>query len=220
MNSVFWILVRKDLYLLRGLMVAIVLAGLLALGLTLLGKFGFAVGGILYLIASVAGGMFIAIFTIFNERKDLTRAFSMSLPISGAKYEQAKVVAGYLAYLLPWLLLSLMALALFMLPGAHHGMLVYVLVLQGFVLALFSVMLTVLFFVKSEVMMGPVILSINLTFSLFMVALNYPAISGGLDGPNVRWTPFALWMFAGEVLAIVLSIVIALFRIGRRRDYI
>ena len=220
MKPVFWTLVRKDLYLLRGLIVAMVATGVLAVGLVFLGKFGFAVGGVLFLTANMAGAIFIAIFTLFNERKDLTRAFSLSLPISGAQYEQAKIVAGYLSFLLPWALLSGLALALFLPPGEHHGMLVYALVLQVFVLALFSVMLTVLFFVTSEIMLGPVILTINILFSLFMVALNQPGISGGLDGPTMRWTPFAMWMLAGELLAVFVSITFSLAAIARRRDYI
>ncbi len=99
-------------------------------------------------------------------------------------------------------------------------MLAYVLVLQGFVLALFSMMLASLFFITSEVWMGPVILAINILFSLFMVALNQPAVSGGLDGPDVRWTPFALWMLAGELIVVLLSVTVALVAIAQRRNYI
>ncbi len=99
MKSVFWILVRKDLYLLRGLMIATIAAGVLAMALVLLGGIGFAVGGILFLTANVAGALFVAIFTVFNERKEQTRAFSLSLPVSGVQYERAKIVAGYLAFL-------------------------------------------------------------------------------------------------------------------------
>jgi hypothetical protein len=220
MKSVFWILVRKDLYLQRGLMMAMVAAGVLALVLALLGGMAFAVGGILFLTANVAGAIFIAMFTIFNERKELTRAFSLSLPVSGAQYEKAKIVAGYVAFLIPWALLTALALLLFRPAGPHHGMLVYTLVLQGFVMAMFSVMQAALFFVTSEIMSGLLILAINILFSLFMVSLNVPGISGGLDGPEYRWTPFAAWMLASELLAVVLSIVFSLSAIARRRDFL
>lgn len=220
MKSVFWTLVRKDLYLQRGLLVAMPGAGVLALLLAMLGKFGYAVGGILFLTANVAGAIFIAIFTVFNERKELTRAFSLSLPVSGVQYERAKLVAGYLAFLAPWALLTVLVEVMFLRAGPHHGMTVYSLVLQGFVLALFSVMLAALFFVTSELMSGLLILGTNILFSLFMVSLNVPAISGGLDGPDVRWTTFAVWMLCGELLATVLSIGFSLSAIARRREYL
>jgi hypothetical protein len=220
MNSVFWILVRKDLYLLRGLMMAMGVTGVLAMLLVFLGSTGFAVGGILFLTANVAGAIFIGIFTVFNERKELTRAFSLSLPISGGHYEVAKITVGYIAFLIPWLPLTVLAEVLFLPAGPHHGMLVYVLVLQLFVLALFSVMLAALFFVKSEMMSGLLILCINILFSLFMVSLNQPAISGGLTGPAILWTPFAHWMLAAELLAVCMSIAFSLTVIARRRDYI
>ncbi len=195
--------------------------GLVSLVLMALGKAGFAVGGILFLTANVAGAIFIALSILFGERKDRSRAFALSLPISGHRYEMAKLVGGYVSFGLPWLVLTTAALCMFLLPPREHlGMLVYTLVLQGFVLALFSVALSLMFVIRSEGMSGLVILGTNICFSLFMVTLNQPGTSGRMNTPQIVWLPFALWMLAGEALVMVLALAFTAFVTSRKRDYI
>jgi ABC-2 type transport system permease protein len=220
-SSVFWSLVRKDIYLMRGFMIAMVVVGLASLVLMALGKVGFAVGGILFLTANVAGAIFIALTILMGERKDRSRTFALSLPISGFHYDMAKVLAGYLSFGIPWLLLTAAAIGMFLLPPQEHlGMVVYALVLQGFVLALFSVSLSAMFVITSEPLSGLVILGTNICFSLFMVTLNQPHTADPLRGPHMVWTPFAQWMVAGEVLVIALALAFTAFVTSRNRDYI
>jgi ABC-2 type transport system permease protein len=219
-SSVFWALVRKDLYLMRGFMMATVLTGVVAVVLMKFGKVGFAVGGILFITADVASGIFIAMYSLMAERKDLSRTFALSLPISGHRYDLSKLLSGYLTFGIPWAVMTAMALGVFLLPGAQRGMLVYALSIQAFVLALFSVVLVALFVVSSEAMSGLVILVVNICFSLFMVELNQPQISAPLHGPTIIWTPFAVTALCGDALVLALSIAYALFLSSRRRDYI
>jgi hypothetical protein len=219
-SSVFWALVRKDLYLMRGFMIATVVTGVLAASLLTFGKVGNAVGSILFLTADIASGIFIAMYSLLAERKDSSRLFALSLPISGYRYNLSKILSGYLTYGIPWLVLTALALGVFLLPGAQHGMFVYVFVLQAFVFALFSVILAALFAVRTEVMSGLVILVVNICFSLFIVALNQPQISGPLHGPTIVWTPLALTALCGDALVLALSFAYALFFTSRQRDYI
>jgi len=219
-SSVFWALVRKDLYLMRGFMIATVLTGVVAVVLMGFGKVGFAVGGILFITADVASGIFIAMYSLMTERKDLSRMFALSLPISGYRYDLSKLLSGYLAYGIPWFVMTAIALGVFLLPGAERGMLVYALLIQAFVLALFSVILAALFVVSSEAMSGLAILVVNICFSLFMVELNQPQISAPLHSSAIVWTPFAVKALSGDTLLLALSIAYALFLTSRRRDYI
>jgi hypothetical protein len=99
-------------------------------------------------------------------------------------------------------------------------MVVYALVLQGFVLALFSVTLSLMFVITSEAMSGMVILGTNICFSLFMVTLNQPQVAGPLRGMQMVWTPFAQRMVAGEVLVMALALGFAAYLTSRQRDYI
>jgi ABC-2 type transport system permease protein len=219
-SSVFWALVRKDLYLLRGFMIITVVTGLLCVVLMGIGKIGYAVGGILFLTADVASGIFIAMYSLLGERKGLSRQFALSLPISGFRHDLSKLVSGYLAFGIPWLALTAIALGVFLLPGAQRGMLVYALVLQVFVLALFSAVLAALFAVTSEGMSSVVIIVMNISFSLFVVELNQPQISGPLHGPTLIWTRFAVLTLGGDALIVALALTFALLLMSRRRDYL
>ena len=227
MNSVFWALVRKDLYLLRGFTIAMLLGGVVGIGIIGMGKVvgmpgaALAVGGILFLTANVAGGIFLAMYTLMSDRKELTRLFALSLPISGVRYDQAKLLGGYLSFLIPWVLLTVLALTpSLLMPGGFRGMVVYALLIQGFVLALFSVVVGVLFVVTSEAMSGLMILVVNIMFSLFMVTINQPAVTEPMKSARILWTPFALWMLAGELLVLCLSVAFTMSVVARRRDHV
>lgn len=221
MNPVFWALVRKDIYLMRGFILAILGVGILSMVLVMTGRIGFAIGGVLFLTANVAGAIFISMYSVLTERKDQSRLFALSLPISGRDYGRAKLVGVCVAYGIPWAVLTAMALGLILLsPRANQGTVVYIIVLQGFVLALFSVVLAALFTVTSELMSGLLIMIVNVLFSLFMVTINQPSIAGQLRGPVPVWSPFALWSMAGEITVLALSVCFVLIVTARRRDHI
>jgi hypothetical protein len=220
-RSVFWALVRKDLYLMRGLTVAIIVAGILAFAMMRWGKIGFAVGGILFLTTNVAGAIFIAMLSILTDRVKNSRLFALSLPISGAQHALTKLVSAWLTYGIPWLVLTGFVLLSFLLhKGAEHGMVVYVAMLQGFVLALFSVVVAALFVIRSEPLSGVMIIVVNIAFSLFMVKVNQPDVVGGMHGEAIIWTPFSLAMLAGEALVILLSLAFVMFTTSRNRDHL
>jgi ABC-2 type transport system permease protein len=221
-SSVFWALVRKDLYVLRAFIIITIVVGLAALFSMRFGRVGFAVGGILFLTANIAGGIFIAMYSLLTERKEQSFLFALSLPISGFKYDLAKLVAGYLSFGIPWIILTTAGLFGFLMPdaAAERGMLVYGLVIQLFVLAQFSFVLLWLFLIASEALAGVAILIANVGFSLFMVTVNQPQVTKPLRTSEIIWTPFAQWTLAGELLVIVTSLGLALFAMSRRRDHI
>lgn len=220
-RSVFWALVRKDLYLMRGLMMATVAAGLVGFILMRFGSVGYAVGGILYITASMACGIFIAVFVILTDRMKNSRLFALSLPVSGSQYGLAKLVSTWLAYGIPWLVLTALALVAFLVPEeSNRGMVVYALLLQGFVLVCFAVIVAALYLVKSDVWLGPVILLVNISFTLFMVTLNQPKVTQPFRSDVITWTPFAQAMLAGELLVLVASVGFVLFVNSRDRDFV
>jgi hypothetical protein len=220
-RSVFWALVRKDLYLQRGFMIAMLVVGLSAWALMGRGGKAFAVGGILFITANIAGAIFIAMYSLLVERKEQARLFALSLPISGARYDMTKVISAYLAFGMPWLVLTIVALLGILLgEGAQPGMLVYGLLIQCFILALFSVVLAAMFVVTSEAMSGVSILAVNICFSLFMMQVNQPDIIAPWKGEQIVWTPFARNMLAGELIATVLALGTIFFFMSRRRDHV
>jgi hypothetical protein len=220
-RSVFWALVRKDLYLMRGLIVLSIVTGVLAFVIMDWGKIGFAVGGILFLTTNVAGGIFIAMLSILTDRVKNSRQFALSLPISGRQYGLAKLTSAWLTYSIPWLVLTGLAVLAFLVQEkADRGMVVYAAMLQGFMLAIFSVMVAALFVIKSEPLSGIAILVVNICFSLFMVKVNQPEVVKVLSTDTIIWTPFSLAMLVGEALVILLTLAFVLFVNSRNRDHL
>jgi hypothetical protein len=219
---VFWTLVRKDMYLLRPFSAAGLGTGLLALGVMMAGKTGFAVGGILYLTANVASGVMIAMYGFMYDRKEQTRLFALSLPISAQRHELAKLTGAFLTYGIPWGILTLAGAVLMPLAGIFpRGFLVYALLVQGCCLALFGVLVAAMFVVaKSERLAGLAVITTNLLFSLFMVTLSQPAIMGSMHGPQVVWTDAALEMLTGEIGLLMATLLIAAAIIFRTRDHL
>lgn len=220
-RSVFWALVRKDLYLQRGFIIAMLAVGLGSWLLMGVGGRAFAVGGILFITANIAGAIFIASFSLLSERKEQARSFALSLPVSGRAYDLSKLVSGYLSFGIPWLLLTAVAV-LGLLPsgGAERGMVVYALLIQCFVLAQFSVVIAAFFMVRTEAMTGVVILVVNVAFSLFMMQISQPDITAPWKSESIIWSPFARGMLTGELLCIAAAMGTVVFVMSRRRDYI
>lgn len=220
-NSVFWALVRKDLFLQRGFIAAMLVVGVLSWLLAGEGGRAFAVGGLLFLTANVAGAIFIAVYTLLTERKEQARLFGLSLPVSGTQYAIAKLTGGYLAFCIPWLVLTTMVVLGILVPEkADRGLVVYVLLIQCFVLAMFSVVMAGLFAITTEAMSGVVILGVNISFSLFMMQINQPQIMNPWRTDAIVWTPFAKAMLAGEFAAIALAVALTFLVMSRRRDHV
>lgn len=222
-RSVFWALVRKDIYLARGLIIIGVVAALVAFVLMGRGKVGFAIGGVLFLTTSMASGIFIAMLGILTDRVSQSRLFALSLPISGRQFDLAKLVSVFLTYAIVWSVLTALVFAAFLLPPAdqvERGRLVSGLLIQGCILALFSVVVAWLFAVKSEVLSGISILIVNITFTLFMVKIGQPEVAKPWSTDTIVWTPFALGMLATEALVLFGSLAVAVLVISRRRDHV
>ena len=77
-----------------------------------------------------------------NERKERTLQFVLSLPLSHGDYVRIKVVGLMLCFLVPWAILSAGAVTLVaVMPNLPDGLLPFAVLLCGFMLANYSVVL-------------------------------------------------------------------------------
>jgi hypothetical protein len=133
----------------------------------------------------------------------------------------AKLLSTWLIYGIPWVALTAIAILAFVLaPEGKLGMVVYAVMLQGFVLALFSVVLASLYVIRSEPLSGIGILVVNVGFSLFMVWINQPHITGPLSTGTITWPPFSIAMLAAEALVILASTIFVTVISSRVRDHV
>ncbi len=212
-------LVMKDVYLCRGIIIASIGAGLLAIGIALLGPIGFAVGGIAFMTSLVAGGIFYAMFLIITERKERSILFALSLPVSVTQYQRAKLLAVLAGYFIPWSVLTVAAMVYVNLPGVPGGLIPYVLTILVFFITLQSVTVAFLFCVTSEHIAGLGIVAINLCISFFMMYINIMSSIGRHTRDRVAtWSPDVFTLIGVELGVAALALAFAFYMQSRPRD--
>ena len=122
MSSIIRTLVFKDLYLARGMIVASLVGGVLALALMPWTAVAFYLGVTSFMVALIILNVALVMASVIGERKEKIALFVLSLPISTMQYTVAKVVSSLIAFLGPWALLSAGCLVLFDITPIPNGM--------------------------------------------------------------------------------------------------
>lgn len=223
-GSVMWRLIAKDLYLYRWLIAAALLVGLVALPVMRLGpgdgvSTGINLGMILFITTVITLGIFIAMAGILKERQDGALLFVLSLPISPKQYAVAKVAAALLAFLLPWLALTVVPVILIAASDAPDGGIPSFVAMMTFFLANFCVLLALVLATMSERWAIAGLLITNLCVPAFLgIALGLPGIAEHRQAAVAVWNPTVLTLIAALAGVAVLSLAIALCLRSRRND--
>ena len=220
-SSVVTRYVLKDLYLSWPLMVGAVAIALLAVPLTALGSVGLFSAMILVVVAGAAPSSFICMYLISMERKEKSHIFALSLPISGAQVQLAKVLAATTAYVVPWVVMAAGTVGLFTVLHVPKGSLPFGIMLWVFLLDQFCLMLAVTAAVGSEALSTVVIVICNVSISFyFFIFLNAPALGKSLASPVAVWSPFVLKVIVIELAVAVLLIAVMSWRLSHTKDFI
>jgi ABC-2 type transport system permease protein len=221
-NSIMWRLIRKDLYLYRWLIGGALVAGLASLVITGLNDMSRTIGFILLLTSIVALGVFIAIYGIMTERKEKTLLFVLSLPISTTQYTVAKVASSLIAFLIPWLVLTVTMVVLTVtIDQALDGRLPFTITMMFFFLANYCVLIAVLLISGTEVWAVVGIVFTNVLVSVYLTTVQrLPGIGEHVDGPIAVWSPTIFTILGLEAAVIVLSLGLTFFIQSRKKDFV
>lgn len=222
MNAITRRLVAKEVHQYRGLMAAAAAAGLAGLPVAASGEAGFNVGFLVWLTATIALGVLLALFGVANERKERAQLFVMSLPLTPGDYVRAKLLGLLLCFLLPWVALSAGALGLVAaLDGIPDGLLPYGVLLCVYMLLNFSVVLCAVLHVQSEAGMVGVIILTNMGVTLFMMGIGrVPELGAHMLKAEPVWNATFWLALALELGALALALALPLFVAARRRDFL
>ena len=184
-RSVFSRLVAKDLYLYRWMIAGALVASVGSLvvasvsagdGVTT----GLNLGMLLYITTIIAFGIFVSMAGILKEHQDQSRLFVLSLPISAAQYSAAKVCSAVIAFLGPWLLLTVGGVVATALSGRPSGAMPYFVVMMTFLLLNFCLLLAIVVITLSESWAIAGILMTNVSVTAFFANV------GSLPGVAAR----------------------------------
>lgn len=222
MNTLAAKLIAKELHQYRWMTAGATVAGLAALPVAASSEVGFNIAFIVWITALIALGVMLALFGVSTERKERARLFVLSLPLSPRDYVRIKVMGLTACFLGPWLALSAGAVALVpLLPGVPDGMLPYVLLMCGYLLLNFALVLCAALHIASEAVMGGVIILTNMSVSLFLAALGrVPDIGAHMQKAEPVWNSTFWLILAVELGATALALTLPLLVAARRRDFL
>jgi ABC-type transport system involved in multi-copper enzyme maturation permease subunit len=220
-NTVTRRLIAKDLYLQRGLIALSIVAGLASLAIAAEGAMRFNIGALAWITTVVALGIMVALRGVVNERKERSELFVLSLPISHGDHVRIKQIALLACYLPGWLVLSGGAIALYyVMPNLPDGMIPYLVLLCGFLLASFTVVLCGALHARSEGAMTSIIVLTNMGVSVFMFTVGaIPSIYRHLRDAQPVWNQTFWIVLVVELAVCALALSLPHFVAARRRDH-
>jgi ABC-2 type transport system permease protein len=220
-NPVVGKLIAKELSLNRLFMAGATFAGLVALAICMLGRVAFGVGAIVFLTALIAYSVTLPMFAVAGERKEKTRLFVLSLPISRGEYIWSKVVGVSLSFLAPWVVLLIAAMALILATPIPDGMVVYTTLVMMFALTDFCVIVCAAMLVTSEAAQAVVIIFMNMSVTFFIVGMGALTSVGPDSGKDViHWSTTALTILGSECAVVLAVFVVLLWVSGREPEIV
>jgi len=222
MNIVARKLIAKDFFLFRWLIVGATAAGLVGLLIAAEGKVRFNIGMLAWLTTLVAYGVVLVMLAITSERKDRQLQFVLSLPLSHGDYIRIRVIGLLLCFIVPWAVLSVGAVTLIaVMPNLPDGLLPFAVLMSGFFLANYSVVLCAALHTASEGVMTLVIIVTNMNITLFIFLIGgLPSLNDHLQGPVPVWNSTFWILLAAETATLLITLTLPYLIAARRRDFI
>ena len=223
MNSLTYKLIAKDLHQHRLLIAGTIAIGLVSLlvangGTVLL----FNIGMLCWLTAIAAFGCVVAMLGIATERKERALLFVLSLPLGYGDYVRLKLFGLMLCFFVPWAALTIGAIVLVLAaPAMPDGILPFTILLCGFLLTNFSMVLCCALFARSEGAMTLSIIVHNIAISLFIFTIGpMPAFRDHLQDLSPTWGTEFWTVLAVETAVLLIICSLPYFVAARRRDFI
>lgn len=195
------------------------LAGLL-LALTLIGTgkpWSFNAGCLLLIVLLVSTGFFAIGHIVVNERKENTLPFVMSLPVTPLDAFLAKLIAGLLIYLVPFLVVLATTILLLLATSLPDGLLLYAMLVYFFMLMSYCVALCVAIAVESEGWNIFLQMALMTMLSPFMIwAGGLSSIAANIRSDQIVWSPPVLSVFGGEFLVTALALALTCWHHSRK----
>lgn len=215
-------LVIKDWQIYQKQLAAYVVGLLVALTLVGMAKtWSFYAGALLLLVLLICAGGFAIQSSLLNERKEQTLSFVMSLPITPMAYYWSKLLANVSIYLVPFSLVVGGTAFLVLFTPLPDGLLVWSLLIYGFLAMSFFVSLCSALVLESEGWNIFVQIGLSTLISPFFLAIgSIDAIGTSIKTNNIVWSAPAIGIFAAEFAVIVLALAVTSWIHRRKTSFL
>jgi ABC-2 type transport system permease protein len=214
-------LIRKDLYFMRGAMIAAIGTGAFALALMPISRMLSYVAAVILICVLIVLNIFLVMYGVAQERKDKTTLFILSLPVSAMDYTVAKVMATGIAFGVPWLVLTVATAITIVVSPIPDGVLPYWMTLLGYLLAYFCGLLGVTLLKDSSGWHAAAITIGNVSVNFLVpILLTRPSVEQHANGPVAVWSGDLVAILVVELLAGLAVLGYGVYAHARRPDFV
>lgn len=219
-GSIAGILIRKDLYLFRGAMLAAIVTGSLGLALMPLSRMLAYVSAVTLICVLIVLNIYLVMYGVAQERRDKTLLFILSLPVSAMEYTVAKVISTGIAFGVPWLFLTAATAITIVVSPIPDGILPYWVTLLVYLLAYYCALLGIAL-MKDSAGWHAVAITLGNVSVNFMIPLllSRPSVSAHAEGPVAVWSADLIVILAVELLAGLAVLGVGIHAHARRSDF-
>jgi ABC-2 type transport system permease protein len=214
-------LILKDLYLLRWMIIGSIGAGAAAIAIMPLSPISGYVGAVSLVCTLIVLNIFLVMNGVAQEKKEKVILFILSLPVSTTQYLVAKVAANAIAFLVPWLVLTIATFAVVDISALPNGLLPYWLAALGYILFYYCALLAVGLVWDSAGAHTAAIIVGNISFNFFIpFLLRLPSVAAHAKGDTAVWTGDILAILGAELVAGGLALGSAVYVRSRTGDFV
>lgn len=215
-------LVLKDLKIMRPYAIGYWLGGILAILIAIFGGDSAGiVATILFVAALFGAGVHCAMQTVFEERRQQTLPFMMSLPITIREYTSGKLIANLLLVGGIWLSLSAASYVIFIGEAMPNGAIPFMtIVLVGIFVAYIVVLSTTLIFETTAPTMIAIVAANLLTQALLWWIADLHGIRSTIGGQAVVWNSTALTVLFAQAATIIGLVIVTYLLQARKTSFV
>jgi ABC-2 type transport system permease protein len=220
-GSIVRTLVRKDLYFMRGAMIAAIGTGAFALALMPISRILSYVSAVTLICVLIVLNIYLVMYGVASERKEKTLLFILSLPVSAMDYTLAKVTATGIAFGVPWLFLTVATAITIIVSPIPNGVLPYWMTLLGYLLAYFCALLGIALAKDSAGWHAVAITLGNISVNFMVpILLSRPSVTAYAEGPVAVWSADLVVILVVELMAGFAVLAYGIFAHARRSDFV
>ncbi|HZF27804.1 MAG TPA: hypothetical protein VE907_01675 [Gammaproteobacteria bacterium] len=220
-HSIVRQLVVKDLRLARLLVAGSFATGVLSLAVSPWSKVAFFVGCSVFVVVLVLLNVMHVSTSVIGDRKEKTRLFFLSMPVSTTQYNVAKLVSSLIVYAVPAALLTLAAIALLLATPLPNGFIPLTVAVAVHCLLYFCVFLAVGLVTDSAGWMTTVIVGGNVSVSFVIpFLLNLPSLQPSLGTETAVWGADLVGFMAIELALCAAALVISFVVNSRKTEFV
>jgi ABC-2 type transport system permease protein len=214
-------LILMELYMSRWLVGISIVTGAISVAITPLSPVFFYAGNVALVCVLIVLNIFLVSFRVVQERRDKSLLFVLSLPVSPTQYVLAKMVGNFIAFFVPWAMLTGAYVAMVLSSAVPDGFVPFSVTMSTYMLCYYCVLLSASVNTDSIGLNTTLIIAGNVSVNFMIpILMRLPSVVATRTGATVQWSSDLIAILAVEIVVVVLALATALVVHSKNKDFI